>query len=987
MNRLNTTNLNARRRGSVLLLVVAVLLLVFILGLMFMEIARLDRASTVNFTAAQDLEMVFNVTVSKIESQIKDDLGIVDNAASPSTPTPGDATDDVLFADGKQETYDYPGDLDRWLASFEPYDQATGLTRQASSIDETMRYSNVRPDADADGDGLFDSIWQPAPIPIFNGISYRVAVRTIDLSSMVNLNVATSQVDASTGAYDTNSDAAATEASRWLNPCDIDAGGMMFRFRTLTSPPLPAAAPTAMTQIKDLLDARMTADYGMPTQAAARESYWINVVSMNYPTGYYKADPSTEQFPISYRNGLHKSDFSTTLAREYLYNIFRYASTASATIPEVSESIYSDVKTSTDLPTYYQNNAKLFFTTISGANIYAQPFNSDVVATADSYNRPVVKRDINNLTPDELRQKILDVLNLGTFTLPQGMNNDQFAAQFAANLTDYMDTDSELTKVNDGTVDRYGFEALPVISEVYAQRFYKINSATETAAGSGIWTVTWQQQGDAGYAVEIRNPFRKPADIESVYLHVGGVPWGKLSALMGGQTTLAPDEVAVIYRDSSGGTTDAIGPAGDATGLMPAPLAENPGTLVTEPATANWPGAGATATAPITAELRATADDGTSTELSWSYWKVEGAENMPDSLDESGYASATDPSTLNITGYRQTSAIGASNGLNLLTVLPSEYLASSTASPLAARDTGLDMLGESLKPGGAAGHIPAAAATQEQLVILDDPGDATYTDGKMTHVGDLALIAAIPMDGTKTISEAWNGATTADGFRLNFASTELVDVDDLAVSFPVLLMNRLTTLSPLEDGLGTADLFLPGTLNINTADRETLLYALPLPGTQAEKEAMIDAILAYRDYDPDDANTERPNIADWRTNQGIAFLGELMNLDQMPTKTMPFMTDGMDTRLMNSTVVDFLSNPDDTNGDGIIDDREEKTMIGRWLAQVCSTRSDVFLTYLRVQGVNPTDNTIMNEKRVMILFDRSKVLGAADSVSVTQQAN
>jgi len=158
-----------RQRGSVLLLVAAVLILVFVLGLMVMEIARLDRASTANLSRAQEMDMVFNATVDKVESLLKEDLGIDDQDDS-------DPSNDVFFTGGA-ETYDYPGDMDRWLAPFEP--DSAG---QLSSMDKNTHIVGGA-NADADGDGINDAKWQTAPIPLLNGVSYRVAVRTVDLSA------------------------------------------------------------------------------------------------------------------------------------------------------------------------------------------------------------------------------------------------------------------------------------------------------------------------------------------------------------------------------------------------------------------------------------------------------------------------------------------------------------------------------------------------------------------------------------------------------------------------------------------------------------------------------------------------------------------------------------------------------------------------------------------------------------------------------------
>ena len=57
---------------------------------------------------------------------------------------------------------------------------------------------------------------------------------------------------------------------------------------------------------------------------------------------------------------------------------------------------------------------------------------------------------------------------------------------------------------------------------------------------------------------------------------------------------------------------------------------------------------------------------------------------------------------------------------------------------------------------------------------------------------------------------------------------------------------------------------------------------------------------------------------------------------------------------------------------------EEKTLIARWLAQVGAVRSDVFTAYILVRGYRGNASIPQTERRVMVIFDRSRVTNAGD---------
>jgi len=70
-------------------------------------------------------------------------------------------------------------------------------------------------------------------------------------------------------------------------------------------------------------------------------------------------------------------------------------------------------------------------------------------------------------------------------------------------------------------------------------------------------------------------------------------------------------------------------------------------------------------------------------------------------------------------------------------------------------------------------------------------------------------------------------------------------------------------------------------------------------------------------------------------------------------------------------------------GDGVIDDREEKLLLSKWLMEMGTTRSDMYIAYIVVHGYPAGDFTQNNNQpvesiRLMAILDRSTVTGSGD---------
>ena len=878
---------------------------------------------------------------------------------------------------------------------------------------------------DADGDGVEDSRWVWAPIQQISGVSYVMAIRIVDNSSLINANVALSQVDTA-GNYDSDTDLATTAAPRWWTPAELDLGAFMGRYGDAT---------WWSTETVNLINFRTGQATAMPTSWGQRRGFWYD--GPRYYGDYQNSTVSlsvADELELRYRNGLNNLETKTMIeddASVLLYNSLRQSRASQglethythySAWPPSAPSGSHDWAAMLD---FFDNNPRGLMTVRSGAAALALP-----VATSGNASSDRAKVNINGdddvITVGDrnmIANEILDVVTDagGPFPLPVSVSTTQeFASQFAVNIVDFADPDNRLTMIDpDGTPDtgdeRYGFEALPVITEGYIQAKYDVTTVGGSAPN---WNVTWTLQGNVGYAIEIRNPFAKKILLWNVNLWVNGQDWGTLNVLTG-QAEMDAGEVIVLYRDSNGNLSG-----------LDSMISLFNGTVTSVPMTQNWPTtAGPTVDIgdvndQIDVELRAQDDSGAP--LTWAYVKI--AVEAPPDVYTAAMTDNDDPTGSQ--DYYQQVSLGNGNGLNMLTVRPSEITINDTARKKPAidslsRSTSLSALGLANKIDPARPTAPADesnALTTQQIVISDREqvqiGASQF--GRIVHIGQLAQVPVIGPSPVQTIADSWNDADDVSDVMLRFdAAAPLVENDadnDLAVPHAVAILERFTTVSPAMDGLdndgdtlididgATPDadeMLVPGTININTVSGDLgsltrsggshlLQWALPIPD-DITRDDTIRAIIRYREkLSPFNLTSRGPGIAvaNYRNRRGIARISELFNvndatdsinaLDMVGAMAMPG-----DDRLLNNTLIDFET-PDSMTGDGIADDREEKMMIAPWLMQVLSTRSDIFTAYVLIQGYPAEDFTLgaVEAARFLAVFDRSGVSSNSDSVRV-----
>ena len=974
----------ARSAGTVMLLVVGVLLLVLIVGMTYMHVVQEDRRAGLTV----DIDAIVLAQADLVAVKLVDDLGIKSTGQHFALDARNNATG-AATADGivDEEPYDYPGPLDKWLAATSPEGASTSWSQVSllgeafwngtdSSTDTTQTLTATNAvgtskasngAADADGDGIIDSKPEEAAIATRGGLVFYAWTRVEDMSSKANINVWHSQIS-SAGAYDAD-----MNAPRFWYPGELDLGGLVYAFTSVNAQytnVMTADMPGLMAMRG--VSGTLPTPWGIATAGRRGNSWLASGKFYGNPQGAYASlhldssgsfDP-TNELELRHRNGLVYLDREAGIeasgrARNLLRGNVTSAETAwNDSVPGVSS-----------IANYFTNEPRHQLTTYSGASIYRIPMSGD--SSTPFYG----KRDINQLLTGAspaaaLASEIAKVYGSAPVSVlpPSTSSAAIFADQFAANIVDFADDDNQLTPYN----GRYGMEALPFICEVYTQGEYAI-AAGAADNGDGTWDVTWELQGVAGFVIEIRNPFRKPIKLTDVHLVIGGTDWGDLSVLAGGKMTLAPDEKLMLYRNDGGGTnavTNLYATDPDLTNVAAAGAG----------ATNAWP----TNDGDVVVELRAEDQAAPATLISYS--KTLNAYGVPATITEASFSSGADPAGTQ--GWRYGTSLGNGDRLNTVTIQPSQFVADGRQATPATVYAPTEQLKIRVKANGPSGTIPTAELDRMQLIYADATNLGAASEPPIKSIAELYLVPVIGPSSTLTFAEQWGAATSSEDFLIDWDSSNTVSSSvDYDVPHAVLLVDRLTTLSPREDsvdndGDGNVDesdeLFVPGAINLNTAPEFMLDRILPI-ASGVKRLAAVDAILAYRD----ETGTNPRTASTYRNGRkGIAYVGEMINLGTLVGSLEDASENGNDNLAVGGVTVDFLSNPT-TGGDGIIDDAEEVAFIVRWLAQTCSTRSDVYCAYILVRGYTPGNlMTPVTERRAAVLLDRSRVVAEDDGVRV-----
>jgi hypothetical protein len=489
-----TKQFESGRNGSALIMTMVLTVLLAIIAVMFVAVARMDRASTSNIADNKSLDLA----AKSITEIISKDL-ILD--------TPGAAAYDP------NKYYDYPDANNPWLASLEPYiisgkspdDSNSGVCRwrQISDVTGYLKNNgfevndvNVKPAgskvikeypditlnpngtiknsdvwADADGDGIADSKWielkDSACLRSSKGQKIYAAVRVIDNGGMININTA--------DKFDVNSiDANAINGSSQMQ---INLKGLLKGTDTITR----------LHQVRCGSDSNTWSKY-------EKNVIWD-----------YNSVPGGNYLPF---------DISDELELRYRYCIdSKFVSRFEVNMPYTAEGagtrnfgILYDGSTSSP-PTNtcasnwglrdWQRRMTEFDDCKSDRRHLLTAYNLDRVIDPCG----VKMANINDANVNTLYKKIRSVI-------PDGNT----AAQIAVNIIDYRDTDSNVTVFPKNGKKYYGFEQPCVyISELMCRQ------VTDGTTGLKY----------KSYAIELFKPFIadiNPNSTWNIFINAGGTP-------------------------------------------------------------------------------------------------------------------------------------------------------------------------------------------------------------------------------------------------------------------------------------------------------------------------------------------------------------------------------------------------------------------------------------------------------------------------------
>lgn len=985
---INTAGHN--QKGSALILVIVLTVLLAAVGVLFLMTARIDEMSTSGIVRTRELRAGVNVVLDRIRTVLTDDLfGVNDDLMLNG---PGDS-DDPCWVGDEDEYWDYPGDDDPWLASLEPvYDlgntlyewihitdlygdnfgisdptffdhEGTGVSVSAFDLlaeiigeNDSVSYVENATDtidwgnpADADGDGVADSRWIALPdITSSGGQNIYAAVRIIDNCGMININTAyrdptganpflhptegliPSDWDGSLLSHiDLEGIRAATE------PCDVTFV-QNERYGNITPQPTTEYANDYLYELqvsRQLLNpvpGYLPFDIG--DELELRNRYFLTSPVVNR-FGYEDSLGNPHGWPVTFDPGTGK------VGKRIPY------------VPGDDIGDWFDKATSpTDPSDPFLCNRRHISTTYS--------FDRVIIPWADISNMPDAMLDawnnwtnwndpdpdtwsyrpvsINESNPDLLAAAIwLGLSDRAAVPTRFGSDYDReiLAWQFAVNLIDYQDDDDDIPKHHRVTLDNG-----------HVVNFFGIENAEaikrDTSFISEIGYI--DRTGDPPpppdikyFAIELINPDSTPKDLTAndYSILLNGAPLvPSLSAEIG--PTWNANEIIILTNDFDDVAT-AFGSSFNNSGgptiveVVGLSLAANDRIVLLKH---DWP------------------------------IVIAPPANMPvDVVD-----------------------------------VPDMFMSSPQ---LRARNTSIsstDMLLRNVwtdtttDPGTLGDPPPLAAPGTDHVQLRTTPHRPLVNLGQIEKAFAVGYYHNITAGEYHTLFEQIENSNseTENGFDMkSYGRIRLADPNFHG------LMNYLTYFEPFNDGVDNDgdlstdeddELQVAGRININTAPWY-VIKQLPWLGRQndaiTDSDNLARAIAAWRDKldlspdgGPDYTNRQAATgiIARLISEEpGFRNIGELMQVINTGMTAPDFdirkYLDGSN----NGNLV--TPTPPDYSGDSITDDFEERNILFHRVSNLVTVRSDVFTAYILVRiGQNGP------QKRMIAIFDRSNVFSPAD---------
>ncbi len=899
------------------------------------------------------------------------------------------------------------------------YSNPIGGPGQNYAVDYNNHASWQPVGVDADGDGLLDSAWTWAPEEVhqIGALTYVVAYRIIDLSSLANINIAT----ALTGNGSTNP--TITQAARGAYPTDLDLSRlfaksnkganwttefgavMTTRGLSTTFPTLPGVANFSATT-------GLATFAGAGHRAAAWNDTSIGAKFYGYPNNRYDMESELElrafgglnttmaasiesSMPGLLRNGPKENTIQNVPGLANGGTDGAYNSYMNGSIRGLNAG-YSLGHAERTYPAL-----RHVITTTSGASVLAPQYTADWTQGASSLDRlqyDLVHRHVaptSNPTArvqeikDRLKKifSIGDPLYLGLSAAQKNTVVDQIATEFAVNIVDYSDPDNEPTGLlaADGKT-YYGLEIMPFLREFYVQAAYE-STMPDTTAMPPVYKERTLVPGSGAFVIEIGNPFDKNCSFAGASIRVRIIKEGSTTALVQydvPQTVneLPPrdnNEIAeqlIFYSTPAVPTADGLGKGGDLLADLSLNTAYAAASRRVE-IPAKLPDS-AFDESPLTVELQVEVSEG----VFITYDRLRAPEMKLPNKYTQDHGDATTPEK----GHSQISLMrdGQKN----------RYL-SNRGRVVRKSDAGLNtyvgnastvsMLGKDNK--GVAGDANLdkiqLAHSNHQIFNVAELGYIFMYGFFHGDEGDLPSRIS-GKNGDKVIGTTTEATETPGNLGRMFLSLNksgaTVDASNPAIipnttKLPhfSMVMDQFTTLSPRWDGVDNdndggfdntdAEQFVPGRMNVNTTPTWLLAMMSPLPETLGDLEQYYQAIGEYRDR-PD----SRPTITGIasglpvirNSDKGIRSIGELLLIRRRIASTSDNQKTfryGEDAAVLPDTDPKRHYPHVDDNTASVYDEEytaQERMARFQYLSNTLTTRSDRFCAYVVIRGYGST---------------------------------
>ena len=984
-------NRNGRISGSALIMTVVLTVLLSMVGMMFIMIARMDKASTSSVIENKELKAAVDSVVEIISQQL-----VLD--------TPGVAG---------QEYYDYPGDKDEWLASIEPYlfddngtpsdpnddtyywPQISDVTDTINKLDQQdvdtdppgtrktiLEYQdaddvNKGEVADADGDGIVDSKWIELDMRTSKGRKVYAAVRVIDNSAMLNVNTAYEFDDAN-------------------NPEDYEIDGSTQGQINLAS------------LIKDPCD---TISYIHEARSDVNQSAWSgnfkDKVIWNFGVPY----PDYPQFEISdelemrYRYCIDGQ--ATTRLEEVWPDTVGGDSEGAVSVP------YDGSTGGTDrgIVDWQQRICNYTFAEADRRHLLTT-YNLDRVIdpNGDKMFSVRVNRDAQALY-DRLKSSCINPA-WGPSD-PERQEQEAYLAQICANIVDYSDDDANVSVVTDENGDEYyGFERPFIYISEIVRNFQRSRDSNDP----NIYR---------SYAVELYKPFSSNEKFDDWELRIGSrvVPIKDYYFEERGG-----NYYVIVYENSIASLADEVefsdSPNNGANGVDPEVILRWDQTWFDEDGDGNDIFSdsydvyfGTNAPPPFIRNQKVTSADsnnyydpygaGSMATNTTYYWRVDawynkgGDPNDPCDLYKTRYQKGsvwsfttweTEPNSI----YAWTDPCDA-NDIILkdgdLIRLHRDVDVGGSIIPIMVDYQTIPLGFEDITKSGILGYR-RDIGRNNRLKRIWDPN--LYDGSTLGHWNGYSGSSANPIQPFhsefKTIGEIGKvfrkSTYIRPSHRFNYFDIPPNIEKDVRIDLQDPNMQRifqyLTVMDPDRFYLNDAnETRVKGRLNINTAPK-FLIQQLPWVTSE-----LAEAIVAYRDMtqvasdntidysDRNDATGLDADIYPLGQSRGISNICELISVINDTNKDeYSIQKYGLDNNRDQRGFPDLTTNGR-SRDDGAADDLEEKELIFARISDLVTVRSDVFTAYVLVRL--GTDGP---QKRAVAIFDRSGVNDETDRVKI-----